>query len=139
MQHLNKQLAKYRDRLCKEIRLIPVEAKQLTSFVATDIRFLPPETKDEMKEVSLVPVSKRYEELVAFQLWTELASSVRGRPEISRASVIVQSYICFLYLKDACFEVVEKYAKPNSVLARCVKFLLSGKVRKFRNAFAHAN
>lgn len=115
------------------------EAGKVATLVSADIRFLPVEAKAEIKAASPVPLSARFEELVAFQSWSDFASSVGINPSIARASVVVQNYICFVYLKDACFEVVSKRAAPCSVAARTSAFLSRGAVRDFRNAFSHAN
>ncbi len=139
MKHLDQQLAMFRGRLCDEVGLQLDESKKVATMVAADIRFLAPEAKAEIKATSPVPLSARLEELVAFQTWSDFATSVTNNPAITRASVVVQNYICFVYLKDACFEVVAKRAAAGSVAARCAKYLSRGAVRDFRNAFSHAN
>lgn len=139
MQHLDRQLATHRERLCREVGLKPEDAGKVATLVAADIRFLPVEAKTEIKETSPVPLAARFEELVAFQAWSDFATSIRGNPAITRASVVVQNYICFVYLKDACFEVVSRRAAAGSVAALSASYLSRGVVRDFRNAFSHAN
>ncbi|WP_139351678.1 hypothetical protein [Rhodanobacter sp. C06] len=139
MQHLDRQLAAFRDRLTHEVGLTIEEAAKVATMVAADIRFLPVEAKSEIRAASPVPLSARFEELIAFQSWSDFSTSVRSNPAITRASVVVQNYICFVYLKDACFEVVARRAAPGSVAARASAFLSRGAVRDFRNAFSHAN
>lgn len=53
----------------------------------------------------------------------------------------MQIYVCLVYLSDACFQIVKHAGDFNedSVLVRCSKYLSTGKRRKFRNAFVHAN
>ena len=139
MQKLNRQLVAYRDRLCSDVGLNSDEASKVATLVAADIRFLSPEVKAEIKAASPVPISARLDELVAFQAWMDLASSIPKQPAITRTQVVVQNYVCFVYLKEACFEVVAKRAAPNSVAARCSNYLSRGAVRDFCNAFSHAN
>lgn len=139
MQHLDQQLAMFRDRLRDEVGLAPNETVKVATLVAADIRFLPVEAKTEMKAASPVPLSARFEELVAFQSWSDFATTVSSNPAITRASVVVQNYVCFVYLKDACFEVVAKWAASGSVAARTSAYLSRGALRDFRNAFSHAN
>lgn len=139
MQHLDRQLAAFRDRLLRDVKLTPSEAGKVATMVASDIRFLPVKTKAKIKAASPVPLSARFEELVAFQSWSDFTTSIKSNPSITRASVVVQNYICFVYLKDACFEVVAKHAAPESVAARASDYLSRGAVRDFRNAFSHAN
>lgn len=139
MKHLDHQLAVFRDRLCSDVGLTEDEAGKVATMVAADIRFLPVEAKTEIKSASPVPLSVRFEELVAFQSWSDFATSIKSNPAITRASVVVQNYICFVYLKDACFEVVARQAAAGSVAARTSAYLSRGSVRDFRNAFSHAN
>ena len=139
MQNLDRQLAKFRDRLCNEVGLKSEEASKAATLVAADIRFLPAEAKAAIKAASPVPLSARVEELIAFQSWSDFAASIKSDPAITRASVVVQNYICFVYLKDACFEVMAKHTGTSSVAERCSKYLKSDVVRDFRNAFSHAN
>ncbi len=107
MQHLDRQLAVFRDRLCGEVGLKPEDAGKVATLVAADIRFLPVEAKEEIKAASPVPLSARFEELVAFQVWSDFATSIGSNPAITRASVVVQNYICFVYLKDACLRLLQ--------------------------------
>ena len=139
MKHLDQQLAKFRDRLCGEVGLEPEDSGKVATMVAADIRFLPPEAKKKISAASPVPLSARLEELVAFQTWSDFATSVPNNPAITRASVVVQNYICFVYLKDACFEVVARSAAAGSVAALSAEYLSRGAIRDFRNAFSHAN
>jgi hypothetical protein len=139
MQNLNRQLIVFRDRLIDDVGLSSEEASKVCTLVAADTRFLPPETKAQIKAASPVAISARLDELIAFQAWMDLANSIQSHPAITRAQVVVQNYVCFVYLKDACFEIVAKHAAPHSVAARCADYLTRGAVRDFRNAFSHAN
>jgi len=62
-----------------------------------------------------------------------------GHPGLTRAQVIAQNYISFVYLGDACFKTIRKCAPTGSVTKRCCRFLTDNPVRAFRNAVAHAN
>lgn len=139
MQHLDRQLAAFRDRLSAEVGLKPEDTDKVATLVAADICILPIEAKAEICSASCVPLSARYEELVAFQSWSDFATMPQNNPAIVRATVVVQNYICFVYLKDACFEVIARHAAPTSVAAIISGYLSRGVVRDFRNAFSHAN
>lgn len=139
MQHLDRQLAEFAPVLETDVRLSKEEACKVATLVAAEVRFLPPEVKREVLGASPVPLNARYEELIAFQAWSDLATSARQHPTVVRAQVVVQNYICFVYLKDALFEVLSSGALSDSVVARCASFLSRGAVRDFRNAFSHAN
>ena len=69
----------------------------------------------------------------------ETASRIRGNAPLVRAEVIVQNYICFVYLSEACFFALRKNAKSDSVTRRCCKFLTDNPIRAFRNAITHSN
>jgi hypothetical protein len=69
----------------------------------------------------------------------DFASTVRGQPAVTRAQVIVQNYICFVYLGEATFRALRKVAPTGSVLKRCCQFLTDNPVRAFRNALSHSN
>jgi len=139
MLHLDRQLGVFSKRLRNDVQLTEDEAKRVATLIAADIRFLPVDVKAEIGAASPVSISSRFEELVAFQTWSDFATSVKGNPAITRASVVVQNYICFVYLKDACFEVIAKRAAIGSVASRAATYLSRGAVRDFRNAFSHAN
>jgi len=139
MRHLDRQLAIYRDRLVSEVGLESSEIGKVATLVAADFRFLSAEVKAEIKAASPVPISARYEELVAFQLWNDFVSVTKKNPGVGHAAVIVQNYVCFVYLKDACFDIVASRVKSESVIWRCASYLTREKVRDFRNAFSHGN
>jgi hypothetical protein len=139
MQHLDRQLSAFSDDLQRLVGLTADESQKVTTLVSADVRFLPREVKAEIWAASPVPLSARRDELIAFQAWNDFAHSVKANPAITRAQVIVQNYVCFSYLKDACFDVIARKAAADSVAARCSRFLTTGPVRDFRNAFSHAN
>jgi hypothetical protein len=139
LQKLNRQLVVHRHRLITEVGLSADEASKVATLVAGDIRFLSSKVKAEIEAASPVSISARIDELLVFQAWMDLQRSLPKHPTHVRAQVLVQNYICFVYLKDACFEVISKQAAPKSVAARCASHLSRGAVRDFRNAFSHAN
>ncbi len=139
LQKLNRQLAVHRNRLLSDIGLTTDEASKVATLVAHEIHGLSADAKAKIKEASPVSISARIDELITFQAWMDLAHSLPQHPITVRTQVLVQNYICFVYLKDACFEVISEQAAPKSVAARCAKHLCRGAVRDFRNAFSHAN
>ncbi len=68
----------------------------------------------------------------------DFASASGGLPAIARAQVIVQNYVCFVYLGESCFRDLRK-ALPPGVGRACCAYLTDNPVRAFRNAVAHAN
>ena len=98
-----------------------------------------PQTRRPELLLTPVPLKARFDELVAFQDFMDGVRRATPRPAMSRAQVITQNYVCFVYLKDACFEALADEVATGSVTKRCATFLSTGAVRDFRNAFAHAN
>jgi hypothetical protein len=139
LSKLNHALTVHRQRLVSEVGLTKDEASKVATLVAREINSLSSEAKTEIKAVSPVSISARIDELLVFQAWMDLQRSLPKHPIHVRTQVLVQNYICFIYLKDACFEALSKQAAPKSVAARCAKYLSRGAVRDFRNAFSHAN
>ena len=139
MRNLDAQLKTFKDELVELVGLTSDEATKVATLCAADVRFLASDVKDEIRTASLVPIQARFDELTAFQAWSEIAGSSAPHPAVVRAQVVVQNYMCFVYLKDACFTVLAAHAASNSVASRCAKFLSTGLVRDFRNAFSHAN
>jgi hypothetical protein len=139
LRKLNDQVAVHRKRLLTDVGLTADEVSKVASLVATDIHSLSAEAKAEIKAASPVQISARINELRVFQAWMDLTHSLPQHPITVRTRVLVQNYICVVYLKDACFEVISKQAARKSVAARCAKYLSRGAIRDFRNAFSHAN
>lgn len=137
LKKLDRQIALYKDDLIRHVGLSDFEAMNVASLVEKEI-FSDGRFQNEYDKVSPVPIESRYEELIAFQQWTDNLSSKISDPYTTRTRVISQCYICFVYLKDACFEILNKW-NTSLVATRCAIYLSNGKVRDFRNAFSHAN
>jgi hypothetical protein len=136
---LDAQMHGFAARLISEVKLTPAMAAKLATSIAADIRFLAPELKNEIRAASPVPLSDRLAELQAFQGWMDHARTVRKNPFVTRAQVLTQNYICFVYLPEACFRVLTKACPSESAARKCAQFLSNNPVRAFRNAVAHAN
>ncbi|MCB1676668.1 MAG: hypothetical protein KDI01_10275 [Halioglobus sp.] len=129
----------FSDRLVKEVKLTDERAQKLATTVAADVRFLTKQEKGEISDASPVPLKARLNELQSFQGWMEQANAIKGNPFVSRAQVITQNYICFVYLPESCFRVLAKACPTGSAAKKCAKFLTNNPVRAFRNAVAHSN
>ena len=136
--HLDIQMAAYEERLRSEIKLSGDICDKLATTIAADVRFLPRNIKEQIAQASLVPIASRLEELQAFQGWMELAGNIKN-PFVTRAQVITQNYICFVYLPEACFSVLRSHAPTQSAAKKCSTYLTDNPVRAFRNAIAHSN
>lgn len=138
-QPLDVQMQGFAARLTSDVKLTPKMAAKLATTIAADVRFLSPEQKNEMRAASPVPLKDRLAELQAFQGWMDQARTIRNNPFVTRAQVLSQSYICFVYLPEACFRVLARACLSGSAAKKCAQFLSNNPVRAFRNAVAHAN
>jgi hypothetical protein len=138
-QNLDIQMNIFSSRLTSEVKLTPEMTKKLATTIAADVRFLSPEQKAEIRAASPVPLQDRLMELQAFQGWMDQAHSVHNNPFVTRAQVLSQNYICFVYLPEACFRVLSKVCPSGSAAKKCAQFLSNNPVRAFRNAVAHSN
>lgn len=144
MTKLDKQMLAWSSRLLNELHIDEEECKKLATTIAVQIRWLPTTAKAEIQSSSPFDIRKRYEELIAFQKWMDIVNSPpqrgpRPHPAVVRAQVIVQNYICFVYLNETCFKVLGKYLPNNCAAKKCCNFLINNPVRAFRNAIAHSN
>jgi len=76
MKRLDQQLARYKTELQRDVSLNADECGKVATLVAADVRFLPSEVKSEIRAASPVPLRARYDELVAFQAWSDFAVSI---------------------------------------------------------------
>jgi hypothetical protein len=136
---LDDQMRVYSPFLRDDFKIIPPESNALASTIATEINALPSDVLGHFLPCGMVEPLDRLDELVSFQSFMDLAHANPGHPGLTRAQVITQNYISFVYLGEACFKTLQKYAPSGSVTKRCCKFLTDNPVRAFRNAVAHAN
>ncbi len=139
MKNLDKQLEVWSERLQKDVKIKPEDTSKIATTIAKEVRWLTIEQKNEIRSASPVNIEKRYEELIAFQAWMDIANNSKIHPAVIRAQVIVQNYICFVYLNESCFRVLKKYLPDGSVSKKCCNFLINNPIRAFRNAIAHSN
>jgi len=138
-KHLDAEMQPFSARLTREVKLTPEMAANLATTIAADVRFLSREQKSEIRRKSPVPLEDRLSELQAFQGWMDQARKVQNNPFVTRAQVLSQSYICFVYLPESCFRVLAEVCSNGSAAKKCARFLSDNPVRAFRNAIAHAN
>ena len=138
-QYLDEQMQFFSGRLTSEVKLIQQMAAQLATTIAADICSLTAEKKNELRAASPVSPEDRLAELYAFQGWMEQAHIAGDDPFVNRAQVVLQNYICFVYLPEACFRTLAKTCPNGSAAKKCAQFLSNNPIRAFRNAVAHAN
>jgi len=138
-KHLDNQMLAFTARLTSEVKLSPEMATKLATTISSDVRFLSPDQKQKIRAASPVPLEDRLAELRAFQGWMDQASQITNNPFVTRAQVLCQNYICFVYLPEACFRILAKVCPNGSAARRCGQYLSNNPIRAFRNAMAHAN
>jgi hypothetical protein len=139
MKNLDTQMRAWSKRLITELKIKKEETQKLATTISSEVRWLSNEAKSEIIKASPVDIKDRYEELLAFQSWMDIVYKSEKHPAIVRAQVIVQNYICFVYLNESCFNILRKHVSSDSACKKCCNFLVNNPVRAFRNAIAHSN
>jgi hypothetical protein len=139
MKYLDEQMMAWSKRLIAELKIKEEDTQKLATTIASEVRWLSMKAKREIIEASPVDIKHRYEELLAFQNWTDIVHRSEKHPAVVRAQVIVQNYICFVYLNESCFNILRKHLPSGSASKKCCNFLVDNPVRSFRNAIAHSN
>ena len=137
--HIDQQMRSFAPYLRDQFRITPPQSNHLASAIAGEIRKLPREELSSIAEADPVGVNARLDELKGFQMFMDIVHAVEPHPALTRAQVVTQNYICFVYLGDACFKSLRKAAPTGTVTRKCCQFLIDNPVRAFRNALAHAN
>ncbi|HWB54644.1 MAG TPA: hypothetical protein VG722_10645 [Tepidisphaeraceae bacterium] len=139
MEHLDTQMRNWATRLRDDLGIAPPASNELASTIARDVQSVGKPGLTGLMKDAPIPFQQRLDELSAFQAWMDVAGGIRGNPAVTRAQVITQNYVCFVYLGDAWFKRLGKVVAAGSVTKKCCKFLTDNPVRAFRNAIAHAN
>ena len=139
MKNLDTQMAIWSDKLETDLKIKAEHTKKLASIIASEVRWLPVEVKQEILDATPVSFKCRYEELLAFQAWMDIVNNMEQHPAVVRAQVITQNYICFVYLNESCFRILRKHLPSGSTTRKRCNFLINNPVRAFRNAIAHSN
>lgn len=139
MWYLDKQMEQWTARLRDDLNIVPPESNRLASTITAEVLALSAEAKERVKDASIISLAARIEELRALQEWMDLVHESDPPAAVVRAQVIVQNYICFVYLGETCFNVLRKELPVGAAAKKCCKFLTDNPVRAFRNAIAHSN
>ena len=100
---LDQHMHRYSPRLRDDLRIETAASNRLATTIAQECAALSPEALTEIRQQDVVGLDTRLEELIAFQAFMNLASSIPPHPSVTRAQVITQNYVCFVYLGDSCF------------------------------------
>jgi hypothetical protein len=138
--HLDVQMRYWSTKLRDVLKIAAPESDHLASTIEQEVAALSPDAKPRVRYASLIPLDARLEELHAFQAWMDVVhKSEAAGPATVRAQVVIELYICFVYLGEACFKVLNKELPGGSATKKCCKFLSENPVRALRNAVAHSN
>ena len=139
LETLDAQMSAFTAELSTHVGVHTPRSKQLATTVAQDVASLGPDARDDLLSFGNVTAQDRLDELVCFQAFMDRCRGESPDPALSRAQVIVQNYVCFVYLGDSCFKSLKRLLPSGSVGRKCSTFLTNNPVRAFRNAVAHAN
>jgi|SRR5579859_3273701 len=137
---LDTQFHGWSPRLRDDLGIGKEESAALATTIASDVGKLPKEALQHASSDSTIHFNERVHELTAFQAFMDFVHRAAAPgPAIVRAQVILQNYICFVYLGDSCFRTLRKLLPSESTAKKCCVFLTDNPVRAFRNAMAHGN
>ena len=104
MDHLDKQMAAWAPRLRDDLGVSVEASAALATTIARETRALPEAAR---RTAAGGPVSLRHrlDELVAFQAFMD-ATGRNAPPPAVRAQVVLQNYVCFVYLGESCFKAL---------------------------------
>lgn len=137
--HLDAQLRQFSPSLRDDLRILPPESNTLATQIADEIANLPSDSLAALRDEDPVPPDGRWNELVAFQGFMDIVHGASPDPLLTRGQVIVQNYVCFVYLGDVLFKQLRRLSAPSSATKKCSKYLTDNPIRAFRNAVAHGN
>ncbi len=140
MKRLDNQLCKYSAQLKNDVGVSDKYVSKIGSTIMSELSALSKKQIENITNHSPVDLTKRYDELVAFQQMMDfIRSNQIEEPGLIRSQVISQNYICFVYLKDSYFRALQKETIEGTIINSCCKFMTSNRIRKFRNSIAHGN
>jgi hypothetical protein len=136
-------MRKFSPRLREDLGLTPPTSNCLASTIAAEVKALPKEVLCAIRDEDVVGLQRRIEELGAFERFMDFAHRQQATSgtfaPLTRAQVVCQLYVVFVYLGDACFSRLRKSAATGSTLKKCCVYLTDYPVRGLRNAVAHSN
>lgn len=140
--NIDSQVANYKDYLINNVRLSESQSIQVGTLVEKELENLSKTVIEQLVADNPVPIQARHDELFRFQLMMDfinesLASEKNLSPGLIGAQIVVQNYISFVYMQDNLFKILNKSIDSSSLVSKITEFLLTDKIRHFRNAISH--
>jgi hypothetical protein len=132
---LDAKLAAFATKLRDDLRIAPPASNALATTIRSDIASLDIGNLPNPAKDNPLSLKDRYIELQEFLLWMQQ----RANDPNCYGQLLSANYMCFVYLKDAYFEVLRDQLPKHSVAYKCCVFLTQDPIRAFRNALAHGN
>jgi hypothetical protein len=138
---LDKAMIPFAAELQAHIQLAPAQTARFATTLVRELQSLPNQSRIPVAEQlnRPVPIRDRLLELSAFEEVMSNSENLSAIPALVRSQVITQNYICFVYLRDSLFRVLQPIAPNGSTLARTLEQLTHPRVNALRNAIAHGN
>lgn len=136
---LDVQMRRYSPRLRDDLRIDSAASNHLATSISAECAALPPERSPRFERRTSSDWTHAWRSSSPFKVFMDLVASSPTHPSVVRAQVITQNYLCFVYLGDSCFKVLQKNTPSGSTVRRCCRFLTDNPIRALRNALAHAN
>src|SRR5258706_3026086 len=99
-------MQRWSTRLRDDLKIIAPDSNQMATTIAQEVSALSDDAKQRIRNASQIPPLNRIDELIGFEGFMELVDQVPPHPAISRAQVVYQNYISFVYLEVSCFNVL---------------------------------
>ena len=119
-------MRQYAPKLRDDLRIEAPLTDALASTIASEVGALPSDLLRRIASDDLVGLSHRIDELTAFEQFMDFGALFQAGAAwgpLTRAQVVSQLYIVFVYLGDACFTRLRKLACEGSVLKKCCGYL----------------
>lgn len=140
---LDNLMGQFATKLRDDLGINAPYSQCLATTMANEIRKTPKPKIMDFLNSEMVDLRLRIDELKAFERFMDYSAFIQKNagiePGLARAQVIVQLYISFVYLNEACFSKFRKICPAGSVVKKCCKSINDNPIRGIRNSVAHAN
>ena len=128
-EFLDQQMAVHRNKLRTNVNVRASTVERLASTMAEELYGLTDTNRRKIRDriSGVVPISfaDRMAEIHAFQMFMDNTrqSGLDEFPEITRAKVTVQNYMCFVYMREPCITPLKKMLPQEFQTRKCAEYL----------------